>query len=114
MSGAPLVIFVNNFKYSKQAYYPFILSLDDPENIVRFYDGDISLIVIIDTEFVANRLRCENIDFRVISDDEWPWEVRHDADEAFTRLSWHFIGRLGTEFLSLRWFVNEMTERLAP
>jgi hypothetical protein len=114
LSGERFVIFVNNYKYSKQAYYPFILSFDDPQSIVRFYDGNISLIVIIDTEFVADRLRSENIDFRITSDGEWPWEVRQGSEERVLRLSRHFIGRLGAEFLSLNWFVNEMTERLTP
>jgi hypothetical protein len=111
-SGESFVIFVNNFKECEQAYYPFILSLDDPESIVRFYDGNISLIVIVDSEVVADRLRSEEIDFRVRSDDEWPWEVKQHSEEGLSRFSWHFIGRLGAEFLSLSWIVNEMTVRV--
>jgi hypothetical protein len=113
-SGKRLVMFVNNFKYSKYAYYPFILSFDDPESIVRFYEGDISVIVMVDLEFVAARLRSVNIDFRVTSDDEWPWELNQGPEAILSRLSWHFISRLGAEFLSLDWFVNQITERLQP
>src|ERR1035437_4656475 len=113
-SAKHLVMLVNDFKGSKVGYRPFLLNLEDPNKMLQFYQGSIVIIVIIDTESVKERLRQRGLDLHLTGNDEWPWEISSSPDENRSRFSWHFISRVGAEFLSLNWLVDELSQPIDP
>lgn len=89
-------------------YYPFVLSIKDPNNLYRFIAGDIYVLVAISSVVLKD----------MASDIGYELEVSEYENEAFifskslegydepfrAIVSEHFSGRLGLEFMTLEWF----------
>ena len=89
-------------------YYPFVLSIKNPNNLYRFIAGDIYVLVAISSVVLKD----------MASDIGYELEVSEYENEAFifskslegydepfrTIVSEHFSGRLGLEFMTLEWF----------
>jgi hypothetical protein len=103
------VFFVNMEKQIKRAYYPFTLSLKDPEALFAFYDGQCMITVFVDLNVIEERLRKRGVAVEFYEDGDYflgmdnPQTLMRDV-----RVSHHFIGRLGAEFLSLKWMIQTM------
>ncbi len=106
----PIMFFLNESKNAEAwgCYYPFVLSIDRPEELYAFLKGDVSLIVVI--EFgVCQALAHEK---------GWTLNYRESGDYAFEfaeaevekpfkfNLSRHFVVRIAHEFLSLQWVME--------
>jgi hypothetical protein len=112
MSGIkePVVFLLNEVKNKKSwgNYYPFTLSIKSADSLFAFLKGDIFLIVVLDGRVMKEM--AEDIGFKldiVQSIDVGLQFTKNvsETEEPFTAIvSEHFTGRLGFEFLSLKWF----------
>jgi hypothetical protein len=112
----PLVAYLNMGKYDNFAYYPFTLSIRDPETLYRFYEGSLLIFVIIDMAVVSTRLETHNLQVELLDDREWALQITPQefaTIDGFTpmRIGRHFLMRVPFEFLSLDWFLDELIER---
>lgn len=111
--GKPFMISVNDMKKHTLAYYPFPLSIEDPEALFHFYNGDFVMFVIVDMEQVNARLARHSLQVTLSGNDEFPWRVSPaglDAprEEDISYVGCHPIGRLAAEFLRLDWLLDNM------
>jgi hypothetical protein len=107
------VIIVNMEKYIAQAYYPFTLSIKTPEALLSFYEGKCQIIVFVDLNFIESKLRDRGFTVNYCEDGAHFLQI--DNPETHIRdmkVSRHFIGRLGAEFLSLDWMIEELCGRM--
>lgn len=89
-------------------YFPVILTIQDPESLYKFYDGQISIVTIVDTGVIESKLHLQNLYFNVIeNDNEWIAEVVENETPRMKIGSSLWL-RLYAEFISLEWFVNEI------
>jgi len=94
------VFFVNMEKQIKQAYYPFTLSIKNPEALFAFYNGQCLITIFVDLNVIEEQLRERGIAVEFYEDGDYflrmdnPLTLLRDV-----RVSHHFIGRLGAEFL---------------
>ena len=89
-------------------YTPMILILNDPEAIYKFYEGQLSFIVIVDSDVAKRKLQSHKVDIEFITDDkEWVAKVSKD-DNPVSKIGAALWGRIYTEFISLDWFLNEI------
>ncbi len=109
---APFCFFLNQSKTQRAwgNYYPFTLSLSDPESLYQFIRGNIYLIVVICIEQLANSARLYGMEVEAIfrSDISLKLKDLHNSESQAPSIgvSEHFFGRLGHEFLSLDWFLR--------
>ncbi len=114
MSGLdqPITFFLNEAKNNQAwgSYYPFVLSINQPEELYAFLKGDVYVIVVI--EFgVCEALACEKgwkINYRETGDYAFEFTEVNTGEEEPIRfsLSHHFVGRIAHEFLSLQWVMD--------
>lgn len=89
-------------------YYPFVLSIKDPNNLYRFISGDIYALVAISRAVLkdmASDIGYE-LEFSEYENESFIFSKSIDGyDEPFRAIvSEHFSGRLGLEFMTLEWF----------
>lgn len=114
MSGLdqPIVFFLNETKNAEAwgSYYPFVLSIDQPNELYAFLKGDVYLMVVI--EFgVCEALAREKgwtVNYRESGDYAFEFaEAESGEEEPFRfNLSRHFVGRIAHELLSLQWVMD--------
>jgi|GEM_PF-1527373 len=111
--GKPFILSVNEMKDHTLAYFPFPLSIDSPEALFRFYEGDFVMFVIVDLEKVNERMAVHSLQVLPTSNDEMPWLVSPlgqdmASDEGHCYVGYHPIGRLAAEFLRLDWLLENI------
>jgi hypothetical protein len=112
IKGTPIVANINEFKQNNIAYYPFTLSLRCPEHLFRFYAGDFVVLAVVDSDVISSSLRSQNLHITFLDDESWAVQLSKKDDEgedwATIQISSHFWCRLAVEFLSLKWFLEEV------
>jgi hypothetical protein len=107
----PMIFLLNEAKTKKNwgNYYPFTLSIKSAASLFAFLKGDIYLITVLDSGVMKEM--AEDIGYKleiIESKDVEGFKLTKnvsEAEEPFTGIvSGHFVGRLGFEFLSLKWF----------
>ncbi len=106
----PIIYMLNQAKTERRwdNYYPFVLSIKDPANLYRFIAGKVYVFVAINCAVLKEM--ASEIGYELeVSDFENEAFIFSKAvagcDEPFRAIvSEHFSGRLGLEFMSLRWF----------
>src|ERR1039458_1805359 len=111
--GKLFMMSVNDMKNQTLGYYPFPLSIEDPEAIFRFYNGEFVTFVIVDLEQVNVRLAKYSMEVTLSGNDQFPWRgspigVAEPKDEDIFYVGYHSIGRLAAEFLRLDWWLENM------
>jgi hypothetical protein len=111
--GKPFMLSVNEMKQQTLAYWPFPLSIDDPEALFRFYNGDFVMFVIVDLEKAGERLSRHSLQLASSGYDDFPWRVSPIGEDSPTKedisyLGHHPIGRLAAEFLRLDWLLDKI------
>ncbi|KAA8985190.1 hypothetical protein [Halospina sp. K52047b] len=112
----PIVFMLNHDKTEQLwgNYYPFTLSLLEPETLYAFLKGKIYLLVIVSQSSLRLRADAASFDLNVVMANNVGFELLN-RESSFNNeipyvVSEHFAGRLAFEFLSLEWFFE--TERL--
>jgi hypothetical protein len=106
--GTPLVFFVNNFKYESLGYYPFTLSIEDPEILFDFYNGEFVILVIVDFS-VVSEMFMEN-GFEVEIKGDFSLFIKKNGVDCLMIFN-HYFKRVASEFLSLDWIIKEACNR---
>jgi len=101
--------FLNADKYVAQAYYPFTLSISNPESLFAFYAGLCVITVFIDFDVIKRELAKRGIQtsFNLDGEDDFVC-LQGDAPTYRMQVSRHFFGRVAAEFLSLKWILQEL------
>lgn len=108
----PMLFLLNQAKTEKRwdNYYPFTLSLKTPEVLYAFLKGDVYVIVVIDGVVLKSLARDIGYDLSVVMADNIGFEMKKlsscKPESIPYIISEHFVGRIGLEFLSLEWFVE--------
>jgi hypothetical protein len=107
----PIVFLLNEAKNEKNwgNYYPFTLSIKSAASLFAFLKGDIYLITVLDRGVMKEMAEDIGYKLEIIgSKDIEGFKLTKnvsETEEPFTGIvSGHFVGRLGFEFLSLKWF----------
>lgn len=109
---SPIVISVNEFKHHKQGYFPFPLLINDPEALYKFYRGEYLITVYIDANVIISELAKEGFDVEFLSEEGYYLKLNDSVKDIQVKISRHFFGRIGGEFLSLKWILKEFVARL--
>jgi hypothetical protein len=116
----PYVVFINQAKYETVGYYPFTLSIEEPELLLSFYRGDMLITVCIDMDVMTNELLKHGLKLSIEEDsegEEFPFVIADSASidlkDIYMRISRHFFGRIAFEFLSLKWFIDEIVYKVS-
>lgn len=106
-TGKPLAGLLTR-NYLGKAYFPTILTIQDSELTYKFYNGQISIITIIDSGVIKDKLHSHNLNFHLIENsDEWMAEVTEN-ETPIMKIGHSLWYRLYSEFISLDWFINEI------
>lgn len=111
--GSSSLINVNEMKEQRLAYYPFPLSIQNPNALFRFYNGEFVMFVIVELDRVNEVLIPHSMRVTFTGNDEYPWLVTSTATNVLPELrtsyvGFHPIGRLAAEFLRLDWLLENM------
>jgi hypothetical protein len=107
---SPCVFFINEFKYVTTGYYPLTLCINNPDRLLDLYAGNMLITVVVDLDYVREVFKKNGLILSHKKDEKFPFMVSgiDDSDGNYISFSEHFWGRIGCEFLSLDWFVNEI------
>lgn len=98
-------------------YYPFILSIRNPEHVYAFLGGEICIYVLIDLEVIEKKANEREIGLTFIENDElWAFECIHspqaeDNSSLYSKTSNHLFNRIAHEFLSVDWFLDSKIDQ---
>jgi len=113
--GSVIISSTNELKYSGLGYYPFSLSIYDPEAWYDFCSGRLMLIVAVETRVIEDKLSRHGISVKITGEwNRFPMELTGKVSGAESNKSLvggHFFGRLFYEFLSLDWLLEELVYR---
>ncbi|MBL3827215.1 MULTISPECIES: hypothetical protein [unclassified Marinobacter] len=121
----PMLFMLNHDKTEQLwgNYYPFTLSLLEPETLYAFLSGTIFLLVVISQSSLRARANASGFDLNVVMANNIGFELFNRASMFNNELPYaaseHFVGRLAFEFLSLDWFfeserlmINDLEEQM--
>lgn len=109
----PLVYMLNQAKTDGRwdNYYPFTLSIRDAESLYRFLTGEVYLFVVIDGSILKAMFKGIGFDLDIVMSEDAGFVFSKVVDgykEPFVYIaSEHYVGRLGLEFISLKWFLDK-------
>jgi hypothetical protein len=83
---------VNDMKSVRLAYYPFPLSIRDPETLFRFYNGEFVIFISVNIDHVNDVLSPFRLKIEVTRNHERPWQVLPVGKETSTEDGESFIG----------------------
>lgn len=118
-SGKLIISMANEWKYTTVGYYPFSLSIRDPNAWYDFCRGELIIIVAVDRELIQRKLLSEG--FSLAQDPSPDWysdsylhisSVRPNTKFQEFQIGGHFFGRLFSEFLSLDWIIKSIVHRV--
>jgi len=112
----PLGLPVNDLLNQNTGYFPFTLSIRNPEALLRFFLGEFVILVFVDIQVFKSAYSNRGMQLELkLQDSECPLElvdVRPDLSKSGRcRISRHYFQRIQAEFLSLEWFVQETADR---
>lgn len=94
------------------AYYPFTLSIRNPEALYQFYKGRLNIVVLVNANVIRDKCSARGFDVEFLSEEDWMLRLQHPQWAEYSgegmKISRHIFGRVFAEFLSLEWFLNEM------
>jgi hypothetical protein len=93
-------------------YYPIALSIANPQATLDYYRGKLIIMVIVDFDVLLSTLRSKEIDYKILEEEEYFLELKVTSGKksAFMKVSRSFLGKVGYEFLSLRWMADYIAE----
>ncbi len=113
ITGAPQVWYLNMCKSWVPGYRPLVLSIQDAEALFDFYNGALSLLVIIDPQVIEDTLSASGLAVSFEPKEDIALEVKCQApseagDLGPMRVGRIFFQRIPFEFLSLGWALREI------
>jgi hypothetical protein len=111
----PIIFNLNTDKMEKTwaPYLPFVNSIRDPDDLYDFIVGKLSLMVVVDAAVLCKRLAMPGWRASILDHPSVAILLEEVATSGKIAISSQFLGRLGYEFMSLDWFVeNERTSTI--
>ena len=108
----PIIYMLNQAKTEQRwdNYYPFVLSIKDPNNLYRFIAGNVYALVAVDFPVLKDMAAYIGYDLEISDFENEAFifsKLIAGCDEPFKAVvSKHFSGRLGFEFMTLEWFIE--------
>jgi len=100
---------VNDQKNVDQGYYPFPLLIRDPDVLFRFFSGEFVAYVVVDVSFMNDCIRSHGIAIEFAAET---WKIVSLTRGADDWGEWYLSNRaihlLAAEFISLRWFIDNI------
>jgi len=107
--GPMMPLRVNDMKRQHCGYYPFPLSIRDPDVLFRFYNGEFVTYVFVSMDHVNAALASDGIKISFTHDAVNPWQILPiDEIGIGPYVSFHPLWRLASEFLRLDWLLNNL------
>ena len=111
-----IISFVNEIIYNNAGYYPFTLSISDPEALYEFYRGCLFIVVLVDYGVIRKKFSSQGLEAEILSDKDCILEIRNvdqtEGDWRYHRIARHLFGRLFAEFLSLDWLLQDISYQM--
>lgn len=110
LPNPPIAYFLNGIKYSCTGYFPFTLSIRDPEILFDFYQGNIIIIVLVDRDVITTKIRSQGLDVSFEQGNDWVLSIENPETVKRTGplvLGRFLFDRIAFEFLSLDWILTE-------
>jgi hypothetical protein len=108
----PYVCMVNMLKRNKTAYYPFTLSIANPERLYEFYNGDFLITIAVELDHAGQFFKGRGFTATFHPDKAWFLMIHKDepSEEEIRNLnvSVHMWDRLFAEFVGLEWLLTEI------
>jgi hypothetical protein len=117
INGQGYVCIVNMLKRANTAYYPFTLSIANPNHLYAFYNGEFGITIVVELDYVSRYFKSRG--FTVSFHHENPWFLTVDKDETSAeepsglKISAHMWNRIFAEFVSLAWLLSEIASKYA-
>ena len=110
----PMFFLLNMSQDNNFGYYPFTLSIEDPENVFKFYTDQIRILVFIDPSVIKSKFRTHGFIAEFEDDDEWFLNVIAESNNNPSRnhigpmkVGKYLFNRIPLEFISLDWLIGE-------
>jgi hypothetical protein len=107
--GPMLALRVNDMKRQHLGYYPFPLSIRDPDVLFRFYNDEFVTYVFVSMEHVNAALASDGTKIKLTDDAVYPWQILQIGEIGVgPYVSFYPLWRLASEFLRLDWLLNNL------
>jgi hypothetical protein len=112
VKSKPCLCIVNMLKRDNTAYYPFTLSIANPDRLYQFYNGEFVISIAVDTDCVAKFFKSRGFTTTILNEE--PWFFMIEKEELLgekipgLKISSHMWGRLFAEFVGLEWLLTEI------
>jgi hypothetical protein len=117
INGKAYVCMVNMLKRDNTAYYPFTLSIANPEHLYAFYNGEFVITVAVELDYVSRYFKSRGFSVSFHHDDPWFLTVAKDEPSAEElsglKISAHMWDRIFAEFVSIGWLLTEIVSKYA-
>ena len=110
----PIAFMLNTMKFPEQGYYPFSLSITNPNNYLDFLKGDFTIIIFVDLRYVDKIAKRYKFTREPSDDPKFVFSFRNEkkiTDLSQFNMSGHFFQRIPLEFVSLKWLFNDTFKR---
>ena len=98
-------------------YYPFTLSIGEPDLLYEFVRGNVFLIVATDIDMFSVVARERGFDFKMIDDPDYAFQLTElepaDSDPMTYKISHGFAARIAFDFMSWEWIVDNDRENIS-
>lgn len=102
------ILSANELRDEVLGYYPLPLLIRDAESLYRFYNGEFVIMVFVDVTYVNEMIAHKGVR---IEPEHGPWRIVQlipDEEWGERGISSRATGLFGAEFISLRWFIDNM------
>lgn len=102
-------------KYGNVAYYPFSLSIENSDAFIKFYMGDLFILVIIDPTIIHKKFAAKGLAVTINEAGDYALTITaiHKSGDMprFLNIGKHMFWRVPFEFMSLNWLMDEFIYR---
>ncbi|CEP39750.1 hypothetical protein [Paraclostridium sordellii] len=104
----PKLFYINSMKDLKENYTPFPMIIKNNEHLMEFYRGNLLITVVVDVSIIRKKLDKKGFTLKSNENNNFTITFQLKGEDTDIVVSSHYICRIGREFLSLNWFINEI------
>jgi hypothetical protein len=114
----PFAFILNTAKNEQTwgCYYPFTLSIRDPQNLYAFLRGDVIVIVAFDFSQIEYRAAEQGFSCSLLNEESYAIEFTYPIDglepKFVAKMSTHLTNRVAFELLSWEWILEDLRAQM--